>query len=114
MLARDKNCSLVCLGSFNDKEKRVLNLDSRIQIDTTEQDWQGIIASVNCTIEMIEAKIKQWSEYEAMKEECLVWLRDIDTKLHMFDLVTITLNIFICCKSSIDILGISLNFHKNF
>lgn len=58
----------------------------KIQIDTTDQDWQGIISAVNSTIEMIEQKIKQWSEYEAMKEECLAWLRDIDTKLHMFDL----------------------------
>ena len=58
----------------------------RIQIDSTEQEWQGIISSVNSTIELIEQKIKQWSEYEAMKDECLTWLRDIDTKLHMFDL----------------------------
>ena len=58
----------------------------KIQIDTTTQDWQGINASVNSTIELIEQKIKQWCDYEAMKENCLTWLRDIDTKLHMFDL----------------------------
>jgi nesprin-1 len=58
----------------------------KIQIDTTEQDWQGITAAVTATIELIEQKIKQWCEYESMRDDCLNWLRDVDTKLHMFDL----------------------------
>lgn len=58
----------------------------KIQIDTTTQEWQSILSSVASTIDIIEQKIKQWCEYEAVKEDCLVWLRDIDTKLHMFDL----------------------------
>ena len=58
----------------------------RSQIDTTTQEWQGLLSAVQGTIEALEAKIKQWQEYESLKDNCLSWLRDTDTKLHAFDL----------------------------
>ena len=58
----------------------------RSQIDTTTQEWQALLSSVQVTIESLEHKIRQWQEYESLKDNCLTWLRDTDTKLHAFDL----------------------------
>ena len=58
----------------------------RSQLDNTTQEWQGLIAAVQATIESLESKIKQWQEFESLKDNCLTWLRDTDTKLHAFDL----------------------------
>lgn len=38
------------------------------------------------TIEVLEGKLQQWSEYEQLKDHCLSWLRETDTKLHAVDL----------------------------
>lgn len=38
------------------------------------------------TMEGLEAKLQQWSDYEALKDQCLAWLRDTDTRLHAIDL----------------------------
>merc|ERR1712098_766513 len=56
------------------------------QIDSTSQEWQGLLSSVQITIESLENKIKQWQEYESLKDSCLAWLRETDTSLHAFDL----------------------------
>ena len=61
-------------------------INVRTQLDATSQEWAGLVASVQMTIETIEAKIKQWQEYENMREKCLNWLRETDTRLHAFDL----------------------------
>lgn len=37
-------------------------------------------------METLEAKLQQWSDYETLKDQCLVWLRETDTKLHTVDL----------------------------
>ena len=58
----------------------------RSQIDTTTQEWQGLLSSVQLTIESLENKIKQWQKYESLKNTCLMWLRYTDKKLHAFDL----------------------------
>jgi nesprin-1 len=63
-------------------------INIRTQIDSTSQEWQGLIASIQATIETLELKIKQWQEFEIMKEKCLAWLRETDNKLHSFDLKT--------------------------
>ena len=44
------------------------------------------MTSIRTTMENLETKIKQWMEYEGLKEACLNWLRDTDTKLHASDL----------------------------
>lgn len=38
------------------------------------------------TIEALENKLQQWTEYEQLKDHCLTWLRETDTKLHAVDL----------------------------
>ena len=58
----------------------------RSQIDNSTQEWQGLLSSVQTTIDSLEAKIKQWQEYETIKDNCLSWLRDTDTRLHGVDL----------------------------
>lgn len=58
----------------------------RSQIDSSQQEWEGLVSAVKSTIEALENKLQQWNEFEAMKEECLVWLRETDTKLHAVDL----------------------------
>ena len=61
-------------------------INIRTQIDSTSQEWQGLISSIQATIENLELKIRQWQDYEIMKEKCLAWLRETDNKLHAFDL----------------------------
>ncbi|XP_018395829.1 PREDICTED: nesprin-1 isoform X2 [Cyphomyrmex costatus] len=58
----------------------------RSQIDSSQQEWEGLISAVKSTIESLENKLQQWSEFEISKERCLAWMRDTDTKLHAVDL----------------------------
>lgn len=37
-------------------------------------------------MEALEAKLQQWSDYETLKDQCLAWLRETDTKMHAVDL----------------------------
>ncbi|XP_018338972.1 PREDICTED: nesprin-1 isoform X6 [Trachymyrmex septentrionalis] len=61
-------------------------INIRSQIDSSQQEWEGLISAVKSTIESLENKLQQWSEYEISKERCLAWMRDTDTKLHAVDL----------------------------
>jgi len=38
------------------------------------------------TIEALDTKLQQWNEYEALKDQCMTWIRETDTKLHAVDL----------------------------
>ncbi|XP_008555407.1 muscle-specific protein 300 kDa isoform X6 [Microplitis demolitor] len=58
----------------------------RSQIDSSQQEWEGLVSAIKSTIEVIENKLQQWHEFEALKEKCLDWIRDTDTKLHAVDL----------------------------
>lgn len=58
----------------------------RSQIDSSQQEWEGLISAVKSTIEALESKLQQWNEFETSKEQCLAWMRDTDTKLHAVDL----------------------------
>ncbi|XP_012253400.2 muscle-specific protein 300 kDa isoform X14 [Athalia rosae] len=58
----------------------------RSQIDSSQQEWEGLVSAVKSTIEALENKLQQWNEFESMKEECLAWIRETDTKLHAVDL----------------------------
>lgn len=42
--------------------------------------------SCRFTVETLENKLQQWSEFEQLKDHCLSWLRETDTKLHAVDL----------------------------
>ncbi|XP_037820489.1 nesprin-1-like, partial [Lucilia sericata] len=56
------------------------------QIDNTQQEWESLIANLNSTIEAIELRLQQWSDYEQLRDQCLAWIRDADNKLHSVDL----------------------------
>ncbi|VEN42511.1 unnamed protein product, partial [Callosobruchus maculatus] len=58
----------------------------RSQIENSQQEWAGLVSTVDNTIQQIESKLSHWSEYEALKDHCLAWIRDTDTKLHSVDL----------------------------
>lgn len=58
----------------------------RSQIDSSQQEWESLLSAVSSTIEALENKLEGWSEYEALKDQCLAWIRETDTKLHMVDL----------------------------
>ena len=55
-------------------------------MDSTTQEWEGLLACVQSTIESLEGKIKQWQDFECFKDQFLSWLIDTDTRLHAFDL----------------------------
>lgn len=56
------------------------------QIDSSQQEWQGMLATVQTTCEAIESKLQQWDEFEKLKDECINWIRAMDNKLHSIDL----------------------------
>lgn len=58
----------------------------RSQIDSSQQEWEGLVSAVKMTIDSLETKLQQWNEYETSKERCFAWIRDTDTKLHAVDL----------------------------
>ncbi|XP_033150837.1 nesprin-1 [Drosophila busckii] len=58
----------------------------KAQIDSTQQEWESLLASIAATIEAIEARLAQWAEYEQLRDCCLAWLRDTDNALHAIDL----------------------------
>lgn len=58
----------------------------RSQSDNLQQDWAKLLALVEKTIKAIENKLENWSDYEDLKEKCLQWVRETDTKLHQIDL----------------------------
>ena len=58
----------------------------RSQIDSSQQEWEGLVSAIKTIIDTLENKLQQWNEFEAMKERCLTWIRETDTKLHAVDL----------------------------
>lgn len=58
----------------------------RSQMDTSQQEWEGLVSAIKTIIDALESKLQHWNEYEASRERCLSWIRDTDTKLHAVDL----------------------------
>ncbi|KAB7507506.1 Nesprin-1 [Armadillidium nasatum] len=58
----------------------------RSQIDSTQQEWQGLLSAVSTTIESMQTSLNQWAEFESLKDEIQSWLRNIDNKLHAVNL----------------------------
>lgn len=56
------------------------------QIDSSQQEWEGLISFIKSTMDALENKLQQWNEYENLKDQCLAWIRETDTKLHAIDL----------------------------
>lgn len=65
-------------------ESGKVNIQS--QIDSSQQEWEGLLSSIQSTIESIDNKLQQWDEYEKLKEQCISWIRETDNKLHAVDL----------------------------
>lgn len=58
----------------------------RSQIDSSQQEWASLTSTITNTIETLKSKLKEWNEYETLKDKCLAWIRETDTKLHLVDL----------------------------
>ena len=58
----------------------------KAQIDSSQQEWQGLVSTIQLAINSLEQKIQQWAEFESKREQCLSWLKNIDTQLHTFNL----------------------------
>ena len=58
----------------------------RSQIDYSQQEWESLNSTLQSAIDSIEAKLKQWADYEALKERCQQWLRQTDGRFHAIDL----------------------------
>ncbi|XP_031632357.1 nesprin-1 isoform X5 [Contarinia nasturtii] len=56
------------------------------QIDSSQQEWEGILSQIQSTIDAIESKLQQWDEFEKLKDDCINWIRITDNKLHAIDL----------------------------
>ena len=56
------------------------------QIDTSQQEWQGLVSTIQLAMNGLEQKIQQWAEFENVREQCLSWLKNVDTRLHTFNL----------------------------
>lgn len=58
----------------------------RSQIDCSQQEWESLHSTLQSAIDSLENKLKQWSDYEALKEQCHQWLRQTDSRFHAIDL----------------------------
>ncbi|XP_055538750.1 muscle-specific protein 300 kDa isoform X3 [Wyeomyia smithii] len=58
----------------------------RSQIDVSQQEWEGLLVTMDSTIEKIQSKIAEWNEYESMRTNCIEWMRSIDSSIHSIDL----------------------------
>ncbi|ODN01313.1 Nesprin-1 [Orchesella cincta] len=58
----------------------------RTQIDSSQQEWEALLSSVNSSIDQLNNKLSLWQDFEAQKEKCMDWLKEADTKLHAVDL----------------------------
>lgn len=56
------------------------------QIDYSQQEWEGLMSTIQSTIDGIENKLQYWNEYESLRDQCIGWLREVDTNLHAVDL----------------------------
>lgn len=56
------------------------------QIDSSKQDWEHLCGTVLTIIDMINNKLDQWNDFEALRDSCMEWVRNIETNLHSIDL----------------------------
>ncbi|KAG5889994.1 hypothetical protein JTB14_035906 [Gonioctena quinquepunctata] len=90
-------------ASLPDEESRILSIkilgdnvipgtidygqtNIRSQIESSQQEWAGLVAATENAIKQIESRLDNWNEYESLKDNCLLWIRNTDTKLHSVDL----------------------------
>ena len=56
------------------------------QIDSSKQDWEHLNGTVQSIIESINNKLDQWNDFEALRDSCMDWVRNIESTLHSIDL----------------------------
>jgi len=52
------------------------------QIDTSQQEWEGIQATVKRAIGNLLRKVGQFAAFEDEKEKCLEFLKEAELKMH--------------------------------
>jgi len=52
------------------------------QIDTSQQEWEGIQATVKSAIGNLQRKVGQFEAFEDEKEKCLEFLKEAELKMH--------------------------------
>lgn len=56
------------------------------QIDSSKQEWEHLNGTVQCIIETINNKLSHWNDFEALRDSCMEWVREIESNLHSIDL----------------------------
>lgn len=87
---RDEESRILAIKSLGDKvipgtiDYGQVNI--RSQIETSQQEWAALVSALDSAIQQLETKLQLWTEYESLKDKCLLWIRDTDNKLHSVDL----------------------------
>ncbi|XP_062549338.1 muscle-specific protein 300 kDa isoform X2 [Armigeres subalbatus] len=58
----------------------------RLQIDISQQEWEGVLVAIDSTTEKLQSKITEWNDYEKLRSDCMNWIREVDSKIHSIDL----------------------------
>lgn len=58
----------------------------RSQVEVSQQQWVALVSDIEKAINQLEAKLQNWLEYEKLRDGCLSWLKETDSKLHSIDL----------------------------
>lgn len=58
----------------------------RSQVEVAQQQWVALVSDIEKAINQLEAKLQNWLEYEKLRDGCLSWLKETDSKLHSIDL----------------------------
>lgn len=65
-------------------ESGQVNIQS--QIDTTQQEWEGLLNAIQSAIDGIGSKLRHMGEFDKLREDVEAWIRNMDNKLHAIDL----------------------------
>ncbi|GAB0095245.1 nesprin-1 [Sergentomyia squamirostris] len=60
----------------------------KAQVDSSQQEWEALVSSVQTAIDNVMGKLQQWNEYEKLRDQCVAWISGTDSKLHAIDLKT--------------------------
>ena len=52
----------------------------------SSQNFNIVYKIFRNAITTLQTKLQQWGEYEALRDECMSWLRDTDSIVHAIDL----------------------------
>ncbi|CAG7726205.1 unnamed protein product [Allacma fusca] len=58
----------------------------RSQIDTSQQEWESLLSSIESSINALQQKLVLWTSFEMEKDKFMSWLKETDSKLHAIDL----------------------------